>query len=112
MRYSEKNFTNSSLSSSEPHSTPPTKAIVQLISSLTNKTQIRLLSQYISVYKELNLKKEKASFDEEFRLGVLCGQKLLSLTPKNNFSPPDDEAEGEGGRETSASSNSPHSPKQ
>ena len=112
MRYSEKNFTNSSLSSSEPHSTPLTKAIVQLISSLTNKTQIRLLSQYISVYKELNLKKEKASFDEGFRLGVLCGQKLLSLTPKNNFSPPDDEAVGEGGRETSASSNSPHSPKQ
>ena len=107
MRYSEKNFTNSSLSS-----TPLTKAIVQLISSLTNKTQIRLLSQYISVYKELNLKKEKASFDEGFRLGVLCGQKLLSLTPKNNFSPLDDEAEGEGGRETSASSNSPHSHKQ
>lgn len=33
-------------------------------------------------------------------------QKASSQTP------PDDEAEGEGGRETSASSNSPHSPKQ
>ena len=64
MWYSEKNFTDSSLSSSEPHSTPLTKAIVQLISSLTDKTQIRLLSQYISVYKELNLKKEQTFHQE------------------------------------------------